>query len=58
MRKNLNERAAKLLEEGQQIKQAEETGKAWPRRKVNKWKTVCLRFVKRLDMVMLLTFNE
>ena len=42
MRKNLNERSAKLLEEGQQIKQAEDSGKPWNRRKINKWKTVRL----------------
>lgn len=58
MRKNLNERAAKLLEEGQQIKQAEETGKAWPRRKVNKWKTKVYELERDFDFFNFYNDNQ
>jgi hypothetical protein len=39
MKKNLHERSEKLMIAGKEIQQCDETGKPWPRRKINKWKT-------------------
>lgn len=58
MRKNLNERARDLMKEGQDIKAAEESGKAWPRRKVNKWKTKVYNLERDFDFFNFYNDNQ
>jgi len=58
MRKNLNERAQKLLEEGKAHQEADKHGQAVPRRKLNKWKTQVYELERDFDFFNFYNDNQ